>query len=68
MSDDSTRRIQQGEIVKCDECKRARPIEMPPVEMFGSVVGYGPGGSNDLFIERGGTVKCRYCTEEEVYE
>lgn len=61
-------RIKQGETVKCDECDRARPIELPPVELFGAVVGYGPGGENDQFVERDGEVLCQRCWKDELSE
>lgn len=61
----SDHRIQQGEIVKCDECLRARPIETAVVELFGKRVAFGPAGETDMYIEGDDGVQCYWCTEED---
>lgn len=58
--------LEHGEIVACDECSRARPIETAVVELLGSRIGFGPGGENDAFLERDGEVLCGRCVEEEI--
>ena len=56
--------LAQGEIVSCCSCQRARPIETPVLELFGSRVAFGPGGETDMFVERDGEITCYWCEDD----
>lgn len=58
--------MKQGEVVSCDDCQRARPIDQPVVELFGDRVGFGPAGKTDMFVERSDSIVCYWCMDEEV--
>lgn len=60
--------MQQGDIVACDSCNRARPIGTPMIELFGATVGFGPAGETDMYVERDGEIQCYWCLRDDEVE
>jgi hypothetical protein len=43
---------------------RARPIQNPVVELFGSQIGFGPAGETDMFVKEDDKITCYHCMEK----
>jgi hypothetical protein len=56
--------MKQGDMVSCDSCMRARPIQNPVVELFGSQIGFGPAGETDMFVKEDDKITCYHCMEK----
>ena len=57
----SSEQLTQGESATCSECGYTRPITKPVVTVFGSKVGFGPGGETDMFTETNNGIICYEC-------
>lgn len=57
--------MQQGDIVACDNCNRARPIQTAVIELFGDQIGFGPAGETDMYVESDDAIHCYYCLDDE---
>ena len=59
--------VQNG-MLKCDECRRARPLDAGPMKLFGREITFGPAGETDAFMETGEGVTCYWCAKDEIEE
>ena len=64
----SSETLAQNKTATCNECGHSRPIVKPVVKVLGARVGFGPGGSTDMFTEHGGGIVCAECIESSVGE
>ena len=59
--------LTKGDRAVCSNCDYSAIIDVPVVELFGSYVGYGPGGPEDMFTEsKNGDVLCYDCMENKL--